>query len=131
MAIRLVFAGQHMYTASYQQQLQFGKYWLWSRLHVMGQFEEDEGEEVSLWGKIKSGATAVADTLAPDSLRRRVKSASSTVISYSGTAIQYAGKAAWVLSTAALVLVLPLAMEVDREQALIEMEQEALKVRRL
>eukprot|EP00700_Malawimonas_jakobiformis_P001321 EC721066.1.p1 GENE.EC721066.1~~EC721066.1.p1 ORF type:complete len:122 (+),score=14.02 EC721066.1:41-406(+) len=87
----------------------------------------EEDERLSLWETISSTAGKIRDTIIPDSVRYRVKNATKKIISYGGTGVQYAGKAAWVLSTAALVLVLPLAMEVDREQALVDMEQEAMR----
>ena len=92
----------------------------------MAQIEEDE--QLSFWESISAAAGKVRDSIVPDTLRYRIKNATKKLISYGGTGLQYAGKAAWVVSTAALVLVLPLAMEVDREQALIDMEQEAMRV---
>jgi import receptor subunit TOM22 len=40
------------------------------------------------------------------------------------TGARFAGKAAWILATTALVMALPLILEVDREQHAIEMEQQ-------
>mgnify|MGYP003890440019 CR=1 FL=1 len=89
--------------------------------------EEEESEKTSWWAAVSGSAASVRDTILPASLRRRISNAASKVKSYTGTGLVYAGKTAWVLSTAALVLVIPLAMEVDREQALVEMEQQAFR----
>jgi len=40
----------------------------------------------------------------------------------------HAGKAAWILGTSALVLLVPLIIEMDREQQLVEMETQQMGV---
>ncbi|CAO3594559.1 unnamed protein product [Absidia cylindrospora] len=39
----------------------------------------------------------------------------------------FVGKSAWVLTTSMLLLVLPLALEIEKEQALVAYEQEAMQ----
>jgi hypothetical protein len=102
-----------------------------NQLSVMPWTPEEEDTKVGVWDNVSGAASALTGALFPSSLRRKLKSVSKKVVDYSGTGIVYVGKAAWVVTTAALVLLLPLAMEVDREQALVEMEQEAMRVREL
>eukprot|EP00160_Parvularia_atlantis_P020206 Unigene8263_Nuclearia_a/m.25379 Unigene8263_Nuclearia_a/g.25379 ORF Unigene8263_Nuclearia_a/g.25379 Unigene8263_Nuclearia_a/m.25379 type:complete len:145 (-) Unigene8263_Nuclearia_a:89-523(-) len=62
--------------------------------------------------------------MVPVHQRRRVADAFGTVSSYARSAAGVAGIIAWVLSTSALLVVLPLGIELEREQFLIMQENE-------
>ncbi|CAO3676695.1 unnamed protein product [Umbelopsis vinacea] len=47
--------------------------------------------------------------------------------SWSKTGATFVGKSAWVITTSMLLLVLPLALEIEKEQALVAYEKEALQ----
>ncbi|CAO3644335.1 unnamed protein product [Cunninghamella echinulata] len=47
--------------------------------------------------------------------------------SWGKTGATFVGKSAWVLTTSMLLLVLPLALEIEKEQALVAYEQEAMQ----
>lgn len=91
--------------------------------------DEDE-ETISVWENLTSTAASVRDAVLPKSLRRKLRTAASKTASLAATGLSWIGNGAWVAATATLVLVLPLALEVDREQQLIEMEEQ-MRVRSL
>ncbi|RUS35596.1 mitochondrial outer membrane translocase complex, subunit Tom22 [Jimgerdemannia flammicorona] len=60
-------------------------------------------------------------------LKRRdaIAQNASRIYGWGKAGISFAGKSAWVLTTTMLLLVLPLALEIEKEQALIAYEKEA------
>ncbi|KAI8990132.1 mitochondrial import receptor subunit Tom22-domain-containing protein [Pilobolus umbonatus] len=80
--------------------------------------EEDE----SLLDRI----TALKDII-PLKYRNRMSSGVSTLTSWSKTGATFVGKSAWVITTSMFLLVLPLALEIEKEQALVAYEKEAMQ----
>lgn len=56
--------------------------------------------------------------------RLRIVNATSNSVGLLGGLLTFAGRAAWVVTTSALLLVLPLAIEAEKEQALVNFEKE-------
>ncbi|KAJ1980077.1 mitochondrial import receptor subunit Tom22 [Dimargaris verticillata] len=77
-------------------------------------------EEESLLDRL----TALKDII-PLSKRTAVSNAVSSVVGTGMMSARFLGKAAWVVSTSALVLFLPLALEIEKDQAMAQYEKEA------
>ncbi|KAI9287562.1 mitochondrial outer membrane translocase complex, subunit Tom22 [Umbelopsis sp. AD052] len=84
--------------------------------------ELDEDEEESILDRI----TALKDII-PQKQRDRLSSGFTTISSWSKTGATFVGKSAWVITTSMLLLVLPLALEIEKEQALVAYEKEAMQ----
>ncbi|KAG1455101.1 hypothetical protein G6F56_007151 [Rhizopus delemar] len=59
--------------------------------------------------------------------RNRISSSVSTLTSWGKTGATFAGKSAWIITTSMFLLVLPLALEIEKEQALVAYEKEAMQ----
>ncbi|ORY92026.1 mitochondrial outer membrane translocase complex, subunit Tom22 [Syncephalastrum racemosum] len=87
-------------------------------------FSDDEfdDEDESLLERI-----AALKDIIPLKHRNRLSSGFSSVTSWGKTGVTFVGKSAWVLTTSMLLLVLPLALEIEKEQALVAYEKEAMQ----
>ncbi|KAI8391137.1 mitochondrial import receptor subunit Tom22-domain-containing protein [Radiomyces spectabilis] len=83
-------------------------------------FDEDEDE--SLLDRI-----IALKEIVPLKHRNRISSGVSSLTSWGKTGATFVGKSAWVLTTSMLLLVLPLALEIEKEQALVAYEKEAMQ----
>ncbi|OZJ02304.1 hypothetical protein BZG36_05195 [Bifiguratus adelaidae] len=83
---------------------------------------EDDHVEESLLDRVY----ALRDMI-PLEQRTAFANASSTAFSYGRTGVQWLGKGAWVVTTSMLLLVLPLALEIEKEAALVQYEKEAMQ----
>lgn len=70
---------------------------------------------------------AALKDIIPQKQRDSFSKGFSTVSSWSKTGATFVGKSAWVITTSMLLLVLPLALEIEKEQALVAYEKEALQ----
>ncbi|CAO3607382.1 unnamed protein product [Mucor hiemalis] len=59
--------------------------------------------------------------------RTRISNSVSTLTSWGKTGATFVGKSAWVITTSMFLLVLPLALEIEKEQALVAYEKEAMQ----
>ncbi|KAI7900300.1 mitochondrial outer membrane translocase complex, subunit Tom22 [Cokeromyces recurvatus] len=59
--------------------------------------------------------------------RNRISNSVSTLTSWGKTGATFVGKSAWVITTSMFLLVLPLALEIEKEQALVAYEKEAMQ----
>ncbi|GAA5817277.1 hypothetical protein MFLAVUS_010820 [Mucor flavus] len=85
--------------------------------------EDDfDDEDESLLDRI----TALKDII-PLKHRNRVSNSVSTLTSWGKTGATFVGKSAWVITTSMFLLVLPLALEIEKEQALVAYEKEAMQ----
>ncbi|EIE86220.1 hypothetical protein G6F57_001254 [Rhizopus arrhizus] len=84
--------------------------------------EDFDDEDESLLDRI----TALKDII-PLKHRNRISSSVSTLTSWSKTGATFVGKSAWVITTSMFLLVLPLALEIEKEQALVAYEKEAMQ----
>ncbi|ORE02729.1 mitochondrial import translocase, subunit Tom22 [Rhizopus microsporus var. microsporus] len=87
-------------------------------------FSDDEfdDEDESLLDRI-----AALKDIIPLKHRNRISSSVSTLTSWGKTGATFVGKSAWVITTSMFLLVLPLALEIEKEQALIAYEKEAMQ----
>ena len=83
-------------------------------------FDDDEDE--SILDRI-----AALKEIIPLKHRNRFASSASTLTSWGKTGATFVGKSAWVITTSMLLLVLPLALEIEKEQALVAYEKEAMQ----
>ncbi|SAM08023.1 hypothetical protein [Absidia glauca] len=83
-------------------------------------FDDDEDESVL-------DRLAALKDIIPLKTRNRISSSVNSVTSWGKTGATFVGKSAWVLTTSMLLLVLPLALEIEKEQALVAYEQEAMQ----
>ncbi|ORX59833.1 mitochondrial import translocase, subunit Tom22 [Hesseltinella vesiculosa] len=83
-------------------------------------FDDDEDE--SMLDRI-----VALKEIIPLKQRNQLYSGAQTLTSWSKTGATFVGKSAWVLTTSMLLLVLPLALEIEKEQALVAYEQEAMQ----
>jgi import receptor subunit TOM22 len=83
-------------------------------------FDDDEDESVL-------DRIAALKDIIPLKTRNRISSSVNSVTSWGKTGATFVGKSAWVLTTSMLLLVLPLALEIEKEQALVAYEQEAMQ----
>ncbi|KAF7728231.1 mitochondrial import receptor protein [Apophysomyces ossiformis] len=84
--------------------------------------EDFDDEDESLLDRI-----AALKEIVPLAHRNRMSSGISTLTSWGKTGATFVGKSAWVLTTSMLLLVLPLALEIEKEQALVAYEKEAMQ----
>ncbi|KAG2171673.1 hypothetical protein INT43_008053 [Umbelopsis isabellina] len=70
---------------------------------------------------------AALKDIIPQKQRDSISNSFSKVSSWSKTGATFVGKSAWVITTSMLLLVLPLALEIEKEQALVAYEKEALQ----
>jgi len=77
-------------------------------------------------GTLARGFVRVTDPLSP--LTLSLVSSSSVFCFFCEKLFASTGKAAWIMSTTFLVLVVPLIIETDREQQLVELEQQQMGV---
>lgn len=82
----------------------------------------DEDEEESLIDRI-----AALKDIIPQKQRDSLSYGFTKLSSWSKTGATFVGKSAWVITTSMLLLVLPLALEIEKEQALVAYEKEALQ----
>lgn len=87
-------------------------------------FSDDDfdDEDESLLERI-----AALKDIIPLKHRNRMASSAATLKSWGKTGFAFIGKGAWVLTTSMLLLVLPLALEIEKEQALVQYEKEAMQ----
>ncbi|KAI8371410.1 mitochondrial outer membrane translocase complex, subunit Tom22 [Radiomyces spectabilis] len=83
-------------------------------------FDDDEDE--SLLDRL-----AALKEIVPLKTRNQIASGASSLTSWGKTGVTFVGKSAWVLTTSMLLLVLPLALEIEKEQALVAYEKEAMQ----
>ncbi|KAI8139540.1 mitochondrial outer membrane translocase complex, subunit Tom22, partial [Fennellomyces sp. T-0311] len=83
-------------------------------------FDDDEDE--SILDRI-----AALKEIIPLKHRNKIASSASTLTSWGKTGATFVGKSAWVITTSMLLLVLPLALEIEKEQALVAYEKEAMQ----
>ncbi|KAG2231632.1 hypothetical protein INT48_006388 [Thamnidium elegans] len=77
--------------------------------------EDDfDDEDESLLDRI-----AALKDIIPLKHRNRVSNSVSTLTSWGKTGATFVGKSAWVITTSMFLLVLPLALEIEKEQALM------------
>jgi len=62
--------------------------------------------------------------MVPVNRRRQVSSAANSVYNTASTCYRFVGAATWILSTTILLVVIPLGMEIEKEQMLVAMETE-------
>ncbi|PVZ96646.1 hypothetical protein BB558_007436 [Smittium angustum] len=75
--------------------------------------------------ELAEGANVDSDfDVIPSSTRTRVSNFTSNIISSTQALYNISGKLAWFLSTTALLVVFPLALESDKEQVMIQYEKE-------
>ncbi|KAI9103193.1 mitochondrial import receptor subunit Tom22-domain-containing protein [Phlyctochytrium arcticum] len=79
--------------------------------------EEDDLVDESLLERI----SALVDVI-PPTTRQRVVSSVKNVVRTTWTAAEWAGSAAWVVATAAMLVGLPVALELEREQFVFQQE---------
>ncbi|KAI9279762.1 mitochondrial outer membrane translocase complex, subunit Tom22 [Sporodiniella umbellata] len=84
--------------------------------------EEFDDEDESFLDRI----SALKD-IVPLKTRNRVSSSVATLTSWGKTGATFVGKGAWVITTSMFLLVLPLALEIEKEQALVAYEKEAMQ----
>ncbi|KAI9303412.1 mitochondrial outer membrane translocase complex, subunit Tom22 [Cunninghamella echinulata] len=84
-------------------------------------FDEDDEDE-----SILDRLAALKDII-PLKHRNNFSSGVQSLTSWGKTGATFVGKSAWVLTTSMLLLVLPLALEIEKEQALVAYEQEAMQ----
>ncbi|OBZ87398.1 Mitochondrial import receptor subunit tom22 [Choanephora cucurbitarum] len=87
-------------------------------------FSDDEfdDEDESILDRI-----AALKDIVPLKHRNRISNSVSTLTSWGKTGATFVGKSAWVITTSMFLLVLPLALEIEKEQALVAYENEALQ----
>ncbi|KAI9472240.1 MAG: mitochondrial import receptor subunit Tom22-domain-containing protein [Benjaminiella poitrasii] len=83
-------------------------------------FDDDEDES------IVDRLVALKDII-PLKHRNRISNSVSTLTSWGKTGATFVGKSAWVITTSMFLLVLPLALEIEKEQALVAYEKEAMQ----
>ncbi|KAI7877930.1 mitochondrial import translocase, subunit Tom22 [Lichtheimia hyalospora FSU 10163] len=83
-------------------------------------FDDDDDE--SLLDRL-----AALKEIIPLKHRNRIAASASTLTSWGKTGATFVGKSAWVVTTSMLLLVLPLALEIEKEQALLAYEKEAMQ----
>ncbi|KAI7888147.1 mitochondrial outer membrane translocase complex, subunit Tom22 [Mucor mucedo] len=85
--------------------------------------EDDfDDEDESLLDRI-----AALKDIIPLKHRNRMSNSVSTLSSWGKTGATFVGKSAWVITTSMFLLVLPLALEIEKEQALVAYEKEAMQ----
>ncbi|CAG8443616.1 6191_t:CDS:2 [Acaulospora morrowiae] len=60
----------------------------------------------------------------PEDTRESISNNVSTIVHIGAKSARFLGNAFWVLTTSALILVMPLALEIEREHTIIQMENE-------
>ncbi|CAG8548117.1 334_t:CDS:2 [Diversispora eburnea] len=60
----------------------------------------------------------------PEDTRESISNNVSTLMSFGAKTARFLGNTFWVLTTTALILVMPLALEIEKESAIIQMENE-------
>lgn len=70
---------------------------------------------------------AALKDIVPLKHRTRISNSVSTLTSWGKTGATFVGKSAWVITTSMFLLVLPLALEIEKEQALVAYEKEAMQ----
>ncbi|KAI8969973.1 mitochondrial outer membrane translocase complex, subunit Tom22 [Mycotypha africana] len=83
-------------------------------------YEDDEDESVL------DRLVALKDII-PLKHRTKISNSVSSLTSWGKTGITFVGKSAWVITTSMFLLVLPLALEIEKEQALVAYEKEAMQ----
>lgn len=82
----------------------------------------DDEDDVDNIESILDRVWALQDVI-PAKTRRSIADKCSTVYGWGKTSANFLGNSAWVLTTSALLLVLPLMIELEHEQGLIEYEK--------
>ncbi|OLY83253.1 Mitochondrial import receptor subunit tom22 [Smittium mucronatum] len=85
--------------------------------------ESDMDSEPDLDETMMERLAALVD-IVPASTRARISSNAMAAVGMGAAAFGLAGKVAWFLSTAALLIVFPLALESDKEQVMVQYEKE-------
>ncbi|KAF9949000.1 mitochondrial import receptor protein [Mortierella alpina] len=83
--------------------------------------DEDE-DDVDNIESILDRVWALQDVI-PAKTRKSIKDKCSSICGWGKTSANFLGNSAWVLTTSALLLVLPLMIELEHEQGLIEYEK--------
>lgn len=89
-------------------------------------FSDDEDDFDDEDESILDRITALKD-IVPLKHRTRISNSVSTLTSWGKTGATFVGKSAWVITTSMFLLVLPLALEIEKEQALVAYEKEAMQ----
>lgn len=84
--------------------------------------DDYDDEDESLLERI-----AALKDIIPLKHRNRLSATASSLFSWGKTGATFIGKSAWVITTSMLLLVLPLALEIEKEQALVAYEKEAMQ----
>ncbi|ORX94681.1 mitochondrial import translocase, subunit Tom22 [Basidiobolus meristosporus CBS 931.73] len=87
-------------------------------------FESDSDYEDIVEESLLERLQALKEVI-PEKQRKAISSFASSIYNAGWTATTFVGKSAWVLTTSALLIVLPLALEIEKEQALLQFENEA------
>ena len=83
---------------------------------------DEEGGDVDNIESIMDRFWALQDVI-PAKTRTSIKDGCSSVYGWGKTGANFLGNSAWVLTTSALLLVLPLMIELEHEQGLVEFEK--------
>ncbi|KAJ1677544.1 mitochondrial import receptor subunit Tom22, partial [Spiromyces aspiralis] len=86
--------------------------------------EEEDYEDDEIIDETLSERIAALKDVIPAHHRNSIYNFSRRVYDLGSTGMQLAGKLTWVLTTSALLVVFPLALETDREQMLVQWEKE-------
>ncbi|CAO3572057.1 unnamed protein product [Mortierella alpina] len=81
--------------------------------------DEDDVDDIE---SILDRVWALQDVI-PAKTRKSIKDKCSSIYGWGKTSANFLGNSAWVLTTSALLLVLPLMIELEHEQGLIEYEK--------
>jgi len=85
-------------------------------------YSSDDEDDVDNIESILDRVWALQDVI-PAKTRKSIADKCSTVYGWGKTSANFLGNSAWVLTTSALLLVLPLMIELEHEQGLIEYEK--------
>ncbi|KAF9025116.1 mitochondrial import receptor protein [Podila verticillata] len=85
-------------------------------------YSSDDEDDVDNIESILDRVWALQDVI-PAKTRKAISDKCSTVYGWGKTSANFLGNSAWVLTTSALLLVLPLMIELEHEQGLIEFEK--------
>ncbi|KAF9581257.1 mitochondrial import receptor protein [Lunasporangiospora selenospora] len=85
-------------------------------------YSSDDEDDVDNIESILDRVWALQDVIPPKA-RRSIADKCSTVYDWGKYSAKFLGNSAWVLTTSALLLVLPLMIELEHEQGLIEYEK--------
>ncbi|KAJ3019810.1 hexokinase A [Thoreauomyces humboldtii] len=89
---------------------------------LLSEYEDDDGDDSDLLEEsLLERIQALRDVI-PPATRASVARGVTSVTSGTWTAVQWVGSAAWVFATAAMLVALPVALELEREQFVFQQE---------